>query len=845
MKKLVGVLLCIAMLASFFAVGVLADFSQASIAISCEEGKIIVNGSFESVASGENYRVILANFNENGGLKRVLGISDLTAIESGTNKVDYSVDIPDLMADKEPVKAYILTDKLEPICVPAEKMITSLKVLALGSSFNIDSTRQLYYIAEDAGIDNIVVANIYNGSSTLQEHTESIVNNTAKYEYWKNSTGDWLMQSNKSILDGILDENWNIFVLNQGALASPDESTYQGDGEEGYLTKYINYINENKTNPDARLAWNTAWAIDNDYNTAGGTFIEYGGKQAEMYQNIVNAVNKHVVPLVEDGTFDLLIPSGTAMQNVRTSFIGDNLSREDNVHASENQGRYTAALTLFKCITGQSIDNLSYVPKICDDVMITPNRHLAIKEAVNNAVAKPLEITESKYKDASLASQDYHPMVDAPEGVKLNFNQMTAAASSTTTSADLAIDGDGATSTSRWTSYLGVNKADGPHSLTIDLKSVRKISDIGIKWFNSDNRHYYFAIEVSTDGKTFTPVQNLGLYNPDSTKSVQGAMLQSKTTADIQYFTLNNAEARYIRYWGHGNDYKTSALNYNHILELEVYLQPESVSSPYGTEITDVTNETAAGDDTETVTLDLGAVKTVSDIGVAWENSSTTQYDFTIEVSTDGDSYTPVKDFTSALADGMQYFNIVNADAQFIRYTGDKGVSDIKVYQQTELPPEPGNVETPTGTLLEQEHITIYKAGTEEETSFPAENALDGDSKTYWRTNVGSVDPMAKSITFDLKEIKTVSDIGIEWLKSDRNYYFCIQVSTDGSSWSYVDNMGTADSKDTMINSGKKLTAYYSLGNVKARYIKYTGLGNSSSNAAKYNQVCEFNVYLK
>ena len=147
--------------------------------------------------------------------------------------------------------------------------------------------------------------------------------------------------------------------------------------------------------------------------------------------------------------------------------------------------------------------------------------------------------------------------------------------------------------------------------------------------------------------------------------------------------------------------------------------------------------------------------------------------------------------------------------------------------------------------MLEQEHIKIYEDGTEAETSFPAENALDGDSKTYWRTNVGSVDPTAKSITFDLKEIKTVSDIGIEWLKSDRNYYFCIQVSTDGNSWSYVDNMGTADSKDTMINSGKNLTAYYSLGNVKARYIKYTGLGNSSSNAAKYNQVCEFNVYLK
>ena len=185
MKKLLSILLCIAMLISLMGLCASADFTDGSISITCENGQILVSGTFIGSEAGESYKVILANYNEDTSLKRIIGISDSVAITSGTNTVSYSVDIPDLMAESELVKAYIWTESLEPICAPAQKEITSFKVLALGSSFNIDSTRQLYYIAEDAGIDNIVVANIYNGSSTLAEHCESIDNNTAKYEYHK------------------------------------------------------------------------------------------------------------------------------------------------------------------------------------------------------------------------------------------------------------------------------------------------------------------------------------------------------------------------------------------------------------------------------------------------------------------------------------------------------------------------------------------------------------------------------------------------------------------------------------------------------------------------------------
>lgn len=866
MKKVFSILLCIAMLISFCPLCVMADFTQASLEISCDDGKIIVNGSFESSVAGESYRITLANFNEDNTLKRIIGISDLVEIAEGTNTVSYSVDMPDLMADEEKMVAYLWTEDMEPICRPAEKIVTSLKVLALGSSFNIDSTRQLYYIAEDAGIDNIVVANIYNGSSTLKEHCGNIDKmenddaaddeSAAAYEYHKNSTGDWIVESKKTILYGIEDEKWNMIILNQGAYDSPDESTYQGDGEVGYLTKYIKYINKKKTNPEARLAWNTAWAIDNDYNIEGGTFIKYGGKQEKMYEGIVNAVKMHVVPLLENGALDVLIPSGTAMQNVRDSFIGDNLSREDNVHASENQGRYTAALTLFKCITGitdEEMAELKYVPKICDDVMITENRLLAIKEAISNAVLNPYEVTKSTYKDASLANQDFHPMVDAPKGVKLNFNQMTAKASSEsgTYVASNAIDGDAET---RWTSYLGKNKESGPHSITIDLKSVRNISDIGIKWYNSDDRHYYFCIEVSEDGKTFTPVKNMGAYNPESTKSVQNGMLQSKKTAtngEIQYFTLEDTKARYIRYWGHGNDYETSALNYNHILEMEVYLQPEMVDEPFTSSVLVSDAETTLNsttDEVQTMEIKLPQKQIVSDIGISWESSEAAQYSFTLETSADGVTYTPVKSFQSKLTDGMQYFNIVNADAQYIRYTGDKGVTAMVAYMQGELPPEPGLVvEKVSGKKITLTSENIIDISGEAE-KYPSSNAVDGntDATVYWQSNsLGGKNDSARSngwITIDLKEKKTLTEIGLLTFKpAARQYPFWIEASTDGETFFPV----FGSEEETINNPLQGSIVYYSLGNLRdVRYIKYWGKGyqnGSTSNA--YIQLCELELY--
>ena len=57
-----------------------------------------------------------------------------------------------------------------------------------------------------------------------------------------------------------------------------------------------------------------------------------------------------------------IIPVGTTIENMRTSFMGDNMTGTDKVNLSANIGRPLAAYTWAKALTGKSIDALTYVP---------------------------------------------------------------------------------------------------------------------------------------------------------------------------------------------------------------------------------------------------------------------------------------------------------------------------------------------------------------------------------------------------------------------------------------------------------------------------------------------------
>ena len=106
----------------------------------------------------------------------------------------------------------------------------------------------------------------------------------------------------------------------------------------------------------------------------------------------------------------MIIPTGTAIQNAKTSYLTDTQLQRDAKHLSYGMGRYVAALTFVKALTGVSIDNSTY--PITDteghsttsgndnckaSFKFTDEINAICIESANNAIENPFEITNSKY----------------------------------------------------------------------------------------------------------------------------------------------------------------------------------------------------------------------------------------------------------------------------------------------------------------------------------------------------------------------------------------------------------------------------------------------------------------
>lgn len=261
----------------------------------------------------------------------------------------------------------------------------TFKILAIGNSFSQDALQHLYQIAAAGGADEIVLANLYIGGCSLETHWDNAEHNLTCYKYEKNVEGKWKTKNYKTLLYGLQDEEWDVITLQQVSDLSGMAHTYN---EKDALQNLIAYVNTYKTNPDAELGWHMTWAYQS--NSTHKAFKYYDGDQLTMYNAIVDAVKREVV--LTDA-FDLIIPTGTAIQNVRTSYIGDTLTR-DGYHLSLNLGRYIAGLTWFHSITGWPIDDITYVPHPSE----IPEEYLPIiKDAVKSAVKNPFMVTVSSY----------------------------------------------------------------------------------------------------------------------------------------------------------------------------------------------------------------------------------------------------------------------------------------------------------------------------------------------------------------------------------------------------------------------------------------------------------------
>ncbi len=257
-----------------------------------------------------------------------------------------------------------------------------LRILTIGNSFSDDTMEYVYQIAKDAGVDKIELGNLYIGGCTLDTHVSNAKSDKAAYEYRTNTRGKWTTTANYKMSDALSSKKWDFISMQQASGSSGVKTTYNN------LDYLIDYVREN-SNPEAVLVWNMTWAYQQD--STHSEFPKYGSSQKKMYNSIISAVADKVDSKSE---ISIVSPTGTAIQNARTSYVGDHLTR-DGFHLSYDLGRYIAGLTFFHALTGKPIDDVVFAPDTLDEDL----KEIAIESAIN-AVKNPREITESVYTKA-------------------------------------------------------------------------------------------------------------------------------------------------------------------------------------------------------------------------------------------------------------------------------------------------------------------------------------------------------------------------------------------------------------------------------------------------------------
>ena len=286
----------------------------------------------------------------------------------------------------------------------------TIKILSIGNSFSRDSQNHLWQVFHDGGYSDIQLGIAYIGGSSLDLHWNHMQSGEAAYEYHSNTIGAWVQEPNHTVLDILTAADWDIITLQQQSVQAGQSASFEN------LENILDWIDANKTNPEAKVYWNMTWAYE-DGCTASNAQAYYNCEQSKMYDAIIKTTQE---VMVDNPRIDGIIPTGTAIQNLRGSYIGESVCR-DGYHLNDTYGRYTAALTLYAMFTGSDLSEITWVP---DNRMYLMRDFGAIHESVLDALAKPFEVSEIT---AQQAGKEENDVADGELIAEWNFDAETTA----------------------------------------------------------------------------------------------------------------------------------------------------------------------------------------------------------------------------------------------------------------------------------------------------------------------------------------------------------------------------------------------------------------------------------
>lgn len=225
-----------------------------------------------------------------------------------------------------------------------------LKVLYIGNSFSCDILEHSVSIAQNLGITEIKVGNLYYGGCSLRMHLAHASNDEAVYQYYLNEGCGWSITNDFSIRMALESDEWDIIGIFSG---THDGSRHSSSESYEPLPKLIDYVRSFA--PTAKLVYNLTWLSDNEEPKK--ELALYNGDQELVMSMIVDRIREHVI---STGAFWRIVPAGAAVQNARNAAI--HITR-DGYHLSYGFGRFVGALTVIGTITDADISKVTWMPE--------------------------------------------------------------------------------------------------------------------------------------------------------------------------------------------------------------------------------------------------------------------------------------------------------------------------------------------------------------------------------------------------------------------------------------------------------------------------------------------------
>lgn len=301
----------------------------------------------------------------------------------------------------------------------------SLKLLSIGNSFSRNTMENLYHIALDQGFTDIELGYFYYPGASITRHwkmatnaeslknAENAVTELTNYHYfrWENNgwydysmsekeAQAWITDSENAAVKpsdifeyGIKDKAWDIIDLQL--------SSIEADGGVFDKLDELLGIVDGLKNTDTKYGCLQTWAFSED-SKHGQYLIQYKDKgltPIDQYNDIIT--NSNIILRDYNGKITYFVPSGTAVQNMRTTYVGDNLS-DDGYHMNM-LGSYISSMTLLRELTGATLGDVTY--KTNTEKLSDEDLRLA-KWAVDSAMKNKFAITEAPFEDQYKVSYD-------------------------------------------------------------------------------------------------------------------------------------------------------------------------------------------------------------------------------------------------------------------------------------------------------------------------------------------------------------------------------------------------------------------------------------------------------